>query len=403
MEHPRSRRWLGHATIAIGLAMALASGGAVVAQSPSVAPASPDASFPAATPLPTPCVEPAPPSPAASPDAAATPAAPVCPPSGSGYSWRRVELPATGGVWPVRGVAVNGGGDMVVLGQTPGEKGKPLAWHSVDGVTWDAVKIAWPRKTGPFGLATLGNQFLAIGGGAGGPVIATSGAGDRWAVRKPGIKGATGFLDLATTADGVALLGTTGKAPVAAVWTTFDGQAWTKAALPPSPLGDPATLIAASPIGMLGAASRGGSLWVAPDGVTWMSVPLPTSVPDTYPAAITGIPAGLMLVLNHLPSGGTPDSSVWTTTDGTTWQQVHSLAGSALFHASSGPSGILIQGTSTLVTSLDGVTWTDRPLIDFAGYYLIGLTQTPDGRVLTAGQTIDGTDGAAWIGTPLIP
>jgi len=403
MRARQSQALHGALSMSLGMVLVIGLGLVALGQSPSGSPpsppASPEVSPGVPTPAPTPCLTVATPGPDGSPPADPS----ACTATESGFAWQQATLPGpSSGAWPVHGMAANGGGDMVLLGQAAGAKGKPLAWHSPDGLTWDAVKLAWPKGMAPVAVATVGNAFVAIGGGKTGTATAVSGAGDRWTVKKSGIPGATSLLGITSTNDGAAVVGTSGKTSVPTVWSTQNGYAWTKASLPVTGPVSPPTLIASSPTGLIGAASSDGSLWVAPDGVTWQSTPLPATDAGSVVAALTGTPTGLLLVLDQGPVGGPASSSIWVSADGLAWLEVHATTGTALLHASSGASGIVVQAEHMLVTSPDGVTWVERPLTEFDSL-VSTLTQTPGGRVVVSGTSTDLANGAVWVGTPPTP
>jgi hypothetical protein len=392
----------GGLSASLCMALLVGLGSVASAQSPASASASPEVPTASPSAAPTPCLFVATPAPDGS-----SPADPdTCLTTDSGFAWQEATLPGPStGVWPIDGMAANGGGDVVLLGQTAGRNGKPLAWHSLDGLAWDAVKLSWPKGMGPIAVATVGNDFLAIGGGKTGTATASSGAGARWTVKKSAIPGATTLYGITSTNDGAAVVGASGKTAAPTIWSTRDGVKWSKASLLPAAsegLGSRPTLIAASPTGVMGAASRDSALWVAPDGITWQSAPLPATGEGTVVAALTGIPTGLLLVLDQGPAGGPVSSSIWVSADGLAWLPVHTTDGTALLHASSGPSGIVVQAEHMLLTSPDGMTWTEHPLTEFDSY-VSTLAQTPGGRILVSGTTTDQANGALWMGTPPTP
>ena len=85
-----------------------------------------------------------------------------------------------------------------------------------------------------------------------------------------------------------------------------------------------------------------------------------------------------------------------------TWSQVHAIDGTALLHASSGPAGSVVQAEHLLLTSPDGVTWTEHPLTEFDSS-VSDLVETPAGRLLVSGTTPDLAGGLLWMGTPPTP
>ena len=386
--------------LTIGLGICLLSSAASLADAQSPSPEPPLASpSPEPTPAPTPCLFVATPP----PDGTTLDDPSTCLSSASGFAWQQATLPGPeGGVWPIHGLAANGGGDVVLLGQTAATNGKPLAWHSVDGLTWDPVKLSWPKGMAPIAVATVGNDFLAIGGGKTGTATASSGGGDRWVVRKSAVPGATKLYASPRPTTAPTVLGASGKSTPPTVWRTPDGVKWSKALpLPATTTAgsvSPPTLIAASPTGAIGAASTDGGLWAAPDGANWQAATLPVTGEGLTVTALTATPTGLLLVLNQAAAGGTVTSSIWASSDGLAWLMVHSIDGTALLHASSGPAGSVVQAEHLLLTSADGVTWTEHPLTEFDSS-VSDVVETPAGRVLVSGTTPDLASGTLWMGT----
>ena len=176
-------------------------------------------------------------------------------------------------------MAVNGAGDMSLLGDASPDQRKSKAWHSTDALTWTPAKLDWKAKENEggtaSGIAVVEDQFLTIGNNSYG-WTATSPTGETWKVNKKAVDGGQGYallVALISTPGGAAAGGQftssqPGTDPVPAVWSTTDGKAWSRTDLPPSstPL---VTTIAATPSGLLAAGAVGeigtvpSALWVA--------------------------------------------------------------------------------------------------------------------------------------------
>jgi hypothetical protein len=153
-------------------------------------------------------------------------------------------------------------------------------------------------------------------------------------------------------------------------WSSVDGVRWTVSADPVFK-GIELDDVAASPTGFvaLGVSSPDGEHPTAvvlgsDDGKAWHRlVPLPTTG-DTYPGAIAGGTAGVVVV------GSDADGAIaaWRSADGRTFQRVtlSGPAGDGLIDPHAVASGFIALGTQdgapALLRSTDGTTWAATPI-----------------------------------------
>lgn len=398
----------GVVAVMLGLVVALAAG--AFAQSPSTVP-------PSIGGAPSQALAACPPkifaTPGASPGASSEP----CPaPAIDSFTWQQADVPGIeqDGIIPSY-LAVNGLGDMSLLGNAYSDQRKSRAWHSTDGLTWTPARLAWKAKEneggGASGIAVVDNQFLAIAGNSFG-WTALSPTGETWKVDKKAMDGGKGLTlpgALTSMPDGAAAAGQTSASqawtdPTPAVWTTTDGKAWSRTDLPPSGTSLP-TMIAATPSGLLAAGAIGqigtepSALWVVPDGVTWQSVPMSFLDAESYLRTLIATPNGLLLGANRYHDKKPDGATIWSSPDGLDWHQVYATA-PYVSASSSGPLGIVISTDSKLLRSTDdGATWTESPLpVVAAGLYAWLVAQTPDGRLMVGYYPTDGSS-SLWVGT----
>ncbi len=318
------------------------------------------------------------------------------------FSWQQATLPDTAWSAPtyLGSIALDADGAMTMVArpQRPSDSSMN-AWRSDDGVTWQSVKPANSRQKQQVwawtGVGTAGDQFIAVGAGG---AIFVSDTGAKWKMSKKGIKDARPGLVISTPT-GVAVAGA--EATGQAIWTTTDGKVWSQAPLPESAL--PISTMAATPSGLLAAASWSTpELWLAPDGATWQSVPLTFMDESSKKQALIATGDGLLLVVAQVDENGVPVSStIWSSVDGLTWQQVFS-ADSPVTASSFGPLGVVMATRTDLLTSADeGATWSQRPLpAELDGSVVTLLSQTPAGQLLAGSLSpADGTI-AMWVGAP---
>ena len=111
---------------------------------------------------------------------------------GPAFTWQQADVPGIGknGIIPSY-MAVNGSGDMSLLGNAYPDQRKSRAWHSTDGITWTPAKLDWKAREGEggtaSGIAVVDDQFVAVGANSHG-WTALSPTGETWKVDKKALK-----------------------------------------------------------------------------------------------------------------------------------------------------------------------------------------------------------------------
>ena len=192
-----------------------------------------------------------------------------------------------------------------------------------------------------------------------------------------------------------------------ALWTSPDGVAWEATRIGKASRRASTFELTEKPgVGyvMAGSVNKAPVLWRSADGETWTSVKAPVRGKKGHSVFVQDIAAGpagfLLLITDHSSKATT--TSLWTSPDGQTWQQVAEHDGE-LTAATAVGDGFLAMGPGVVLASPDGATWTatPEPLID--GFEVHALTVASDGRVIAAGYVQDGaeaTQAAVWVGAP---
>ena len=188
-----------------------------------------------------------------------------------------------------------------------------------------------------------------------------------------------GIGSLVPTPSGFALLGNEfkgdGTTPAFVVSGSPDGSSWTRLAA--SPDGSLFSAMAGGPLGWVAATSEadGGAtvattLWFSSDGTTWEALPeqasLGTSRVDGLGslAPITAGPRGFAIT-GYKTIAGTSVAGVWVSRDGRTWTEATALSDKGFDQVLVLPDGFLAVanaccgGLSAAEFSTDGVAWRD--------------------------------------------
>lgn len=189
----------------------------------------------------------------------------------------------------------------------------------------------------------------------------------------------------------------------AAVWTSGDGSSWTRAASTPSFAGLSMASIASN--GSTLVAGGLGLFWVSTDGRTWTaSAPISTYALgcQIYGALIPGGPGLVAVGTDKCDSSGSADRVV-TSTDGLTWSEVPATAftGAKVSGVAAGSAGLVAVGTASrgpaVWTSSDGRAWTRVPAAQTpASGRMMDVAVGGHGFVAVGS---DGGRGAAWTST----
>ena len=201
----------------------------------------------------------------------------------------------------------------------------------------------------------------------------------------------------------VAVGSASGNGGEAAVWTSPDGTSWTRAASSPSFVGH----------GMASIASNGSTLvvgdvglfWVSTDGRTWeASAPISTYALacQIYGALSPGGPGFVAVGTDGCDFGGSANTVV-TSTDGLTWSEVPATAftGAKVSGVAAGSAGLVAVGTAStgpaVWTSSDGRAWTRVPTAQTsASGRMLDVAAGGPGFVAVGS---DGTRAACWTST----
>jgi hypothetical protein len=318
-------------------------------------------------------------------------------------AWQRVDgLPGPETAL-VSNIAVGADGTLAVLGQTTVGAGPALGWYSADGLTWEQAKV----KDAEF-AAYLDLLALPDGGFIAWPFLGAqlwrSPDGRTW--KRDKRPGSVFFGDGIATEDGLVFVGQTPDRKPTALRST-DGKKWSATELPAAEGGDDLpNLIVRLADGTLLAAATGtrdaaATLWRSVDGTEWQIVPMPDTEPGAFIGGIAPSATGAVMVVPHLSETGVIGSTIWATTDGTDWQAVHESPEVWLSTPVPGPGATYVWAGSALLSSTDGLTWTEsRPEAFDGPYTVFGGAVTPDGELVTIGRVEAIKGSATWLGSP---
>lgn len=179
--------------------------------------------------------------------------------------------------------------------------------------------------------------------------------------------------------------------------TSPDGVNWTNRTVPTTPTTHSWRGLAWSPdLGLLCAAGSGGGTCRSSDGITWT-----INTPITGTPNLTGMAWGNGCFVTMSADG----DEIWRSTNGSTWTQVASFGDQTtwtrvIYSSELGLFLLIGAGAQNIMTSPDGITWTDRTFdathvyqqIEYAnGLFCIGrrtagtmfLYTSPDGITWT--------------------
>ena len=254
-----------------------------------------------------------------------------------GLSGRR---PVFAGLVGLAAAAILAAGLLTVvasrLTQTPSAPGGTIEWQPSTQVS------AFTFRFGPY-LASAGGRLYLVGsigviGGSYSTEVWSSADGATWQrVAEPAAfdKSRSGFAAAGISDDGnggLVVVGSIGSAAPMA-WHSPDGRTWTQADVGAAGSGELMRVAARAgaivafgdwmaPVSAGGAASGQTAnqlgVWFSADGNTWDQVILPDSAGYT-PSAVTAWKGGFAAVAQK--STGALVSSLWTSTDGRTWEK----------------------------------------------------------------------------------
>ena len=324
------------------------------------------------------------------------------------WTWAKLAPPPGEEGALVLDVAAGPAGDFIALAR-PGlndTSGPGLAWRSPDGVSLTSGTI--DKSTAPTRLTSVGDAILATAGGK----IFRSTDGSKWKAVKAKLKGSL----VAATASPEGILAVGGSdTPYDTdrfAFTSPDGKKWKSTKLPlPDGVTEPyPDQVAVSPDGV--AVITGDSrmsipvMWASADRTTWEVVPLPVAVDMSVRIeGVVATPTGLLLAL----SKDQKSTTFWSSTDGVAWTQVSELADAGVAALGVFPTdatgvggGLIAAARDRVLTSADGVTWTDTAVPELAGDNVVAVTGTADGRIAIVSYVPNEYDSSVTVGTPVV-
>ncbi len=346
-------------------------------------------------------------------------------------SWSRHDLAPDGPA--ITALLVGGPGYIAAAGETD----KDLTiWTSPDGLAWTKTP-AIPGGGRVSAFAAGGPGYIAVGTRGGRASVWTSADGSAWSAvpdrpdfgsaANGGIagmsaiaRGGPGFVAVGVESGGG---GTTGQQ--GAIWTSVDGIAWRRTAVPDA--GDWMHDIVAGGPGLVvvGTAQPGAgsqqkaAVWTSTDGSLWARIADGPEFANGAIGAVLNGPKGLVAVGNTIdPQSGALHPTAWASTDGLTWTSIvagielprtgppQAFEGAAIADLARVADGWIAVGTdidlrpdgavqNAAIWSLsDGATWTrlpDEPA--FQGGIASGLSfgagivAERNGEVIVIGRT----------------
>lgn len=321
--------------------------------------------------------------------------------SADGSVWDKVAGNAdiSGGV--MYGIAAGGPG-LVAVGSLTEQEAAGV-WTSTDGTTWEQVAYE-PAVFGGAGtrmlaVASTDPGFVAVGDDGGFGAAWTSLDGITWERVDHDFGRGIVMSVLAVGPSEIVAAGTTFSPQGewdAVVWTSDDGLSWER--LDSETFGDSDRYqwINAVTVGGPGLVAVGGegnpadgdidaAVWTSSDGHQWMRVADVGEFGGEGLQEMFGVAAGDLglIAVGSDTSAGDWDAAVWTSSNGTTWEQV-------IVPTSPDDAGAFDAGQMRAVMVTD------------AGVVGVGIIAWQTGQV-SAGQPIgygEETDAAAWVGLP---
>ena len=303
-------------------------------------------------------------------------------------------------------------GTVVMTGAVRDGSGRPTAaaWRTTDEGTWTRVDWEATKPSAASAIVATPAGFIAVGGG-----VWTSVDGITWTHQTlPD----AGFRDLATTADGLVVLGQPapgGPKGVPTLWTAPAATMTDPTTWRPMPLADVGypQRVAVAPDGTIAATGLlyGGAnapvpvVWLVRDGV------VSTGTFDGLTEAPTGIvdlrwtPAGFVMALVQNVAGA-GEASVWVSSDGSAWTRTLDTTKGTITHLGTIGAETIAFGTDTTWQSADGITWDQTPAKAFKRYGISTDIELADGRLLAGATLYTGPNtskGATFLGQVVLP
>jgi hypothetical protein len=217
-----------------------------------------------------------------------------------------------------------------------------------------------------------------------------------------------GAADVAALGEGYVLVGGKSKPVQTKVWTSPDGQIWTRVT-DPALEGAAITRVSAHEGGVVALGSRGRRLvgWSSPDGQAWQKTTIDRAPKELtlFPVAVTDGPAGLIAAA-HLIGQDLAGQGLYLSSDGASWTEIdpplEASDGMIVSLASDGDEYLAIasatfgQDADLYWRSSDGQTW--QPFEGPAGGALLDIAIGADGSYAAVGHVGEGPDyrSAIW-------
>jgi hypothetical protein len=248
--------------------------------------------------------------------------------STDGTDWTRVPYGDAFARGTIEAVTAGGPGYVAVGGEVVGTHGRAAVWTSSDGSTWSLVPDVPMFDVGGPGVFTdgrnhgamvdvvaAGQSLVAVGsacaeqGGACRAAVWTSADGEHWSrvADAPVFDG--NMYAITRWAGGLVAVGDNGKGTRPRAWTSTDGLQWTASQAITGFAGG-FTAVAPDGDGLVAAAAsdHGSAIYASPDGIHWT---LTQASADLGPGAINGLGVTDSGVVAVGWDGTTPAAVVW--------------------------------------------------------------------------------------------
>jgi hypothetical protein len=342
----------------------------------------------------------------------------------SELTWERIELLHSADNGAAVDVEAAGPG-FVALG-FDGTSGS-IVWTSPDGRAWTAVAQPEWGTVALASMAEVDGRLIAVGRDTTDierdlAMVWISDDGISWrrAEGGPDLEGAQ-LIEVVATDDGFLAIGGYPRMDAAAVFTSSDGEVWTRAASVPADAFDHAFMwsVADTGLGLVAVGWRRNTdeqiqfdpaFWTSADGVEWKLAATPDGAPGTQVRDVIPLAEGAVAVGDLVASGG--QSFAWTAGAAGSWELVGDPDGfddALISDLTAIRGGVVAVGSREshggMWISADGSSWSVVDDASFADAYLVE-TLDVDGHLIVAGATqrrIAGTESytsapAIWYG-----
>ena len=244
-------------------------------------------------------------------------------------------------------------GGFVAVGSRVGagaEEGAFEAWTSADGLTWSlapehqAAFAARSVTAGGPGVVAVGSALVDVTQGTYDGRAASSADGITWVPAEEAAFQQSIVGDVASTPKGLIAVGSTsGVSPAnAVVWTSADGQSWTRLADDPAFAAATMSAVAVGSdrIVAVGSSGVGAAVWTSADGASWERIPDSEVFKGAQMTSIAAARGGFLAV-----GYGQEGAVVWYSPDGSNWSRDPALpdfAESQMFSVIAGTPSLIV-------------------------------------------------------------